>query len=105
MVLLYAELQVPLVVMHTRGTPETMNSLTTYKDEVTEEICAEITDQLTKATDAGIARWNQIVDPGIGFAKNGEQNLTLMGNLGYIREKLNGRYAMLEGVALLKHIR
>lgn len=85
------ELQVPLVLMHTRGLPDTMNSLAEYKTDVVEEVCSELDEQLQKAADAGIPRWNQIVDPGIGFAKSGEQNLVLLGNLNRIHQRFNGR--------------
>jgi dihydropteroate synthase len=68
-----------------------MNSLAEYKTDVVEEVCVELEEQLQKAADAGIPRWNQIVDPGIGFAKIGEQNLMLLGNLSRLHERFSGR--------------
>lgn len=69
-----ADLNVPIVLMHTRGTPETMNSLTQYDDLIT-DIVAELDSRLKAAEDAGIRRWNILLDPGLGFAKTMEQNL------------------------------
>lgn len=87
-----SDLQVPFVIMHTRGTPDTMNSMAEYKNDITDEVCAELDDQIQKATEVGVPRWNQIIDPGIGFAKKGEQNLELLGNLSRFREHFHGRY-------------
>ncbi len=75
-----AELGVPFVLMHSRGTPETMQKLTNYRDLIG-EITQFFTVQIQKATAAGIAPHQIILDPGIGFAKNYEQNLDLIRNL------------------------
>lgn len=75
-----AQLGVPIVLMHTRGTPQTMQQLTDYQDLIG-EIYQFLEGQLTAAEHAGIARSHLIVDPGIGFAKTGEQNLEILRQL------------------------
>lgn len=75
-----ASLNVPIVLMHIRGTPQTMQLLTDYQD-VIEEISNFLLQQITAATTAGIKRENIIIDPGIGFAKNLEQNLEIFRRL------------------------
>lgn len=78
MIELVAERQVPFVVMHMRGSPQTMQQQCTYTDVV-----AEVTDYLarrcTELRGKGISQL--IVDPGLGFAKTAEQNLELLGGL------------------------
>ena len=66
-----------LVLMHGRGTPETMQSLTHYEDVVT-EVTRELSGSIQMATDAGIEREQIVVDPGLGFAKTAEQNLEIL---------------------------
>jgi dihydropteroate synthase len=82
-----------LVLMHMRGTPETMQTLTAYGD-VAEEVAAELQPALRRAAQAGIATDRIVVDPGIGFAKNGEQNLELIARLDVLAERL-GRPVLL----------
>lgn len=67
-----------LVLMHRRGTPQTMQTLTHYQDLIG-EIRAFFVQQISKAQQLGIEKI--ILDPGIGFAKNTEQNLTLLRQL------------------------
>jgi dihydropteroate synthase len=81
------------VVMHMRGTPETMTTLTEYGDVVS-EVKGELARRLDAATDAGVT-WNQLaVDPGLGFAKTTAQSLLLMKEirefLGFMRPVLVG---------------
>mmetsp|Transcript_11303 Transcript_11303/g.17154 ORF Transcript_11303/g.17154 Transcript_11303/m.17154 type:complete len:367 (+) Transcript_11303:185-1285(+) len=71
------KLKVPMVIMHMRGTPETMQSMTQY-DDVVVEVASALMKQSTAAEEAGIPRCLQILDPGIGFAKDLEQNLSLL---------------------------
>ncbi len=82
-----ASLNVPIVLMHIRGTPQTMQRMTDYED-VIEEILNFLLQQITAATAAGIKRENIIIDPGIGFAKNLEQNLEIFRRLAELK-KLN----------------
>jgi 2-amino-4-hydroxy-6-hydroxymethyldihydropteridine diphosphokinase / dihydropteroate synthase len=83
-----ADLGVPLVLMHMRGTPETMRSLTSYDESrggVVSEVSREIEERCKAAEAAGIHRWLQIVDPGIGFAKTLPQNVQLLKRLDHLR--------------------
>lgn len=82
-----AGLNVPIVLMHIRGNPQTMQHLTDYQD-LMGEISSFLTKQITAATTAGIEREKIIIDPGIGFAKNYEQNLEIFHRLSELR-KLN----------------
>lgn len=68
------------VLMHMRGTPATMNSLTQY-DDVGADVAAELGGILAAAERAGVDRARVALDPGIGFAKTGEQNVTLLRTL------------------------
>ncbi|MDJ0515832.1 MAG: dihydropteroate synthase [Trichodesmium sp. MO_231.B1] len=77
---LVASLKVPIVLMHIRGTPKTMQKLTDYQDLIG-EIYQFLQSRIEKAVRAGIERENIIIDPGIGFAKNYEQNLEILRNL------------------------
>jgi dihydropteroate synthase len=74
----------PVVLMHMRGTPATMNSLNQYED-IGQEVAAELSAQLDAALGAGIARGSIAIDPGIGFAKVGPQNIALLRNLTPLR--------------------
>jgi dihydropteroate synthase len=69
-----------VVLMHMRGTPETMNTLTGY-DDVAVEVVRELALRIVAAERAGIDRNRIVVDPGIGFAKTGPQNLELLRRL------------------------
>ncbi|AFY54990.1 Dihydropteroate synthase [Rivularia sp. PCC 7116] len=80
-----ASLNVPLVLMHIRGTPQTMQQMTDYQD-VIKEIYSFLSQQITAATTAGIKRENIIIDPGIGFAKNLEQNLEIFRRLAELKQ-------------------
>ncbi len=67
----------PVVLMHARGTPATMNAQAHYTDIAT-EVLAELTQLRDAALAAGIAPEAIALDPGLGFAKLGAQNLTLL---------------------------
>lgn len=68
-------------LMHMRGTPETMNTLTSYPDGIIEGVGRELVNRVRAAEAAGVRRWRIILDPGIGFAKTQEQNLELLRRL------------------------
>ncbi|OCZ55681.1 dihydropteroate synthase [Acinetobacter seifertii] len=72
-----AELDVPVVIMHMRGEPTTMNQLDQYSD-VTLDVMQELQQRIDEALAAGIQQHNIIIDPGFGFAKNAQQNLKLL---------------------------
>ncbi len=73
-----AKYNAPLILMHMRGTPQTMRDFCTYSD-LLREVILELETQLKKAYASGIK--DIIVDPGIGFAKTTDQNFTLLKNL------------------------
>lgn len=70
-----SKLGVPYCMMHMRGTPQTMKTLTDYKD-ITKEVIAYFSERLSAARNAGIR--DIIVDPGFGFAKTQDQNYELV---------------------------
>lgn len=74
-----AHLKVPYILMHTRGTPATMQSLTDYPDGVTAGVIAELAPKLEQLALLGAN--DVIVDPGFGFAKTVEQNYRLLHDL------------------------
>ncbi|MEC4806059.1 MAG: dihydropteroate synthase [Jaaginema sp. PMC 1079.18] len=82
-----AELDVPIILMHLRGTPKTMQTLTDYQDLIA-EIYGFFERQIAKCRDLKIPRSHLIIDPGIGFAKTAEQNLEILRNLSQFK-KLN----------------
>jgi dihydropteroate synthase len=79
-----AQLNVPIILMHIRGNPQTMQSLTDYQDMVS-EVAEFLTIQVNKAIASGISRSKIIIDPGIGFAKQAEQSLELLQRLNELK--------------------
>jgi dihydropteroate synthase len=75
----------PVVLMHMRGTPETMNGLNVYGD-IGREVAEELGRQIAAALAAGVPPEAILIDPGFGFAKVGFQNVELMRNLGPLRD-------------------
>ena len=75
-----AQLDVPIILMHIRGNPKTMQSLTDYQDVVA-EVKEFLNERVSKAIACGIKRDKIIIDPGIGFAKKAEQSLALLQRL------------------------
>jgi len=71
---------VPLVLMHIRGTPETMQKNVHY-DSLFSEILHYLKDSIHRAESAGLDPRQIIIDPGIGFGKTGEDNLFIIRNL------------------------
>lgn len=69
-----------LVLMHSRGTPETMQTLTDYS-VVVAEVLAELHESIGMATAAGVDREAIVIDPGLGFAKTAGQSLEILRNL------------------------
>jgi dihydropteroate synthase len=70
-----------LVLMHMRGTPQTMAELTEY-DDVVVEVVAHLQSRLQWAKKEGIDEARVVLDPGIGFAKRSSHNWTLLARLG-----------------------
>lgn len=69
-----------LVLMHRRGSPETMQSLARYYD-VVEQVLSELREGVDKALAAGIEAKQLVIDPGLGFAKTAEQNFEILSYL------------------------
>ena len=72
-----AKLNIPVIIMHMRGEPTTMNGLDQY-DNVTLDVMAELSQRVADALKAGVKAENIMIDPGFGFAKNAKQNLKLL---------------------------
>lgn len=102
---LAARTKAPIVLMHMRGNPTTMGSLTEYttprdplrekegekefqnEDAMIYTIASELLARVAAAEAAGIRRWRIILDPGLGFAKKGaHQNIPLLRRLPELRE-------------------
>jgi dihydropteroate synthase len=81
---LVAERGVPVVLMHMRGTPKTMQDKAVYVDTVA-EVLRELGESVSAAIAAGISPLRIIVDPGIGFSKKTEDNLRLIRGLAAFR--------------------
>ena len=77
---LVAKTNVPVVLMHHRGDPATMQDAPRY-DDVLVEVYEWLADRIAAAEEAGIARDKILVDPGIGFGKTVAHNLELMNGL------------------------
>lgn len=75
-----AELGVPVVLMHMQGEPGTMQDAPHY-DDVIEEVRRFLADRILACELAGIPRSRIVVDPGFGFGKTLEHNLTLLARL------------------------
>ena len=73
-----AELQVPYIMMHMRGTPQTMQSNTNYTN-LLQEILFYFSKKIKQARDMGIN--DLLVDPGFGFSKTARQNFELLKKL------------------------
>ena len=70
-----ADIKVPYIMMHMRGNPQTMQSLTDYND-IVKEMIFYFSERIQKARSFGIS--DIIIDPGFGFAKTLEQNYEVL---------------------------
>lgn len=84
-----AALKTPYILMHMRGTPATMQSLTDYPDGVVTGVTVELRRALDRLDELGVA--DVIIDPGFGFSKTAPQNYELFGHLGYLGRMLGNR--------------
>ncbi|WP_064196569.1 MULTISPECIES: dihydropteroate synthase [Emticicia] len=73
-----AELQVPYILMHSRGNPQTMNNLNDYQN-LTLDVITELQEKVAELRALGVK--DIIIDPGFGFAKNAKQGFEMMRNL------------------------
>ena len=96
-----AEIGCPYVLTHSRGNSKTMDSFAIYKD-VVKDVKNELYKQIEIAISKGIKKDKIIIDPGIGFAKNNYQNLTLLRNL---EEFVSMNYQLLIGASRKRFIR
>ncbi|WP_201502444.1 dihydropteroate synthase [Psychrobacter cibarius] len=81
---LAAELDIPIMLMHMRGEPTTMNNLAQY-DDVISDVRAELLSRIDEVTKIGVKREKIIIDPGFGFAKNYEHHCALLSQLGRLQ--------------------
>jgi dihydropteroate synthase len=77
-----AELKVPYIMMHMRGTPQTMASQTNYTNLIV-EIAQYFAEKIQALKELGVK--DLIIDPGFGFAKTLEQNYELLGKLEHLK--------------------
>ena len=80
-----AALKVQYICMHWRGQSKEMDSLAVYDDVVT-DVINELTKQVASALLAGVEPTKLVVDPGLGFAKNAEQNWEILRNIDKFKE-------------------
>lgn len=78
---LVREFQIPVCLMHMQGIPEHMQQQPYYEGSVIHSIQAFFTQKITACLQAGILREQLILDPGFGFGKTTEHNLTMMKQL------------------------
>ena len=74
------ETKAPIILMHMRGTPQNMQTQCEYKN-VVEEVAVYLAERAELLRERSVGVDKIILDPGIGFAKNAEQNLKLMRDL------------------------
>lgn len=79
-----AESGAAYVLMHMRGTPETMSTLTHYDEDIVSELFRYYAQRIDRLHELGVR--DIILDPGFGFAKTTEQNFELLRRLGELRE-------------------
>ncbi|HOQ03680.1 MAG TPA: dihydropteroate synthase [Anaerohalosphaeraceae bacterium] len=97
---LAADRQLPVVLMHMQGTPETMQQKPHY-DDVVAEVKEYLLSRAAYAESVGIRRERIFLDPGIGFGKTTEHNLLL---LGHLEEFVGLGYRVLVGVSRKRFI-
>ncbi len=77
-----AKLKVPYILMHMKGTPQTMKSLNQYEN-IIQEISSYFSDKIAQLKAIGVN--DIILDPGFGFAKNIDQNYELLNHFDEFR--------------------
>ncbi len=81
---LVADRCVPIVLMHMRGTPKTMDSEAVYGD-VVNDVRAELAERVRGAKQAGVDEAQILLDPGLGFAKTVDQSVELVRRIDELR--------------------
>ena len=79
-----AQAEVPVILMHRRGSPRTMQKNPRYRD-IVRDIAGFLRSAVKRAWRAGVSRDRIILDPGIGFGKTPEHNLEILRRLGELR--------------------
>lgn len=82
--LLAAERRCPVIIMHMKGTPQTMQENPVY-DDVISEIIGFLRERISDVVEVGLPKEYTIIDPGIGFGKTTDHNLQILRNLGDFR--------------------
>ena len=75
-----AKLDIPVILMHMRGEPTTMNNLAHYNDVIS-EVSTELKSRIDEVISLGVKREKIIIDPGFGFAKNYDHHCALLTQL------------------------
>lgn len=78
-----SELKVPYIMMHMRGTPQTMSQFANYEN-ISKELLKYFSEKISQARALGIS--DIIADPGFGFAKTRQQNFELLNNLDLFKQ-------------------
>ncbi|KAH8162693.1 hypothetical protein CIB48_g5564 [Xylaria polymorpha] len=91
-----ARLGCTVCLMHMRGTPATMSLMNEYPEGLIPTLAEELRERVAAAEQAGIRRWRIILDPGMGFAKVGDQNLEILRHMPELK-----RWPGLEGLPWL----
>lgn len=86
MLLVAASTGAPVVLTHSRGTPQTMNNLAVYGDVIS-DVGKELEVRVEAALAKGVRRWQIVLDPGLGFAKDMQANLNIIRRLDELRGK------------------
>lgn len=76
-----AATDVPVVLMHMRGTPQTMLALDRYDGDPVWSVIDELSSSIDRAVAAGVARSRLLVDPGLGFAKSNAHSVQVLATL------------------------
>lgn len=118
-----AKYNVPYIINHTRGDIKTMTKLVDYEqtddgdlkvynkrikreDIIVTEICKELSERISLMYFRGIKRWQLILDPGLGFAKNLNENLSVIRDLPFLKKYkqcnlVNGEYISFDYIPVL----
>lgn len=81
---LVASTGVPIIMMHSRGDPSNMKTLTDYPEGVIKGVATELAVRVREAESKGICRWQIFLDPGLGFAKTPQQDAELLSHLSLV---------------------
>lgn len=82
---LIRDFEAGVVLMHMRGTPETMQGHL-YYDHLSKEILEFLQGRLDFAEESGIAKEQMVIDPGLGFGKSAEQNIEILRSLDFFKK-------------------